>query len=203
MDADQRRADRRARLLEAGLELFGTTGYATASVKQVCQAAGLTERYFYESFRDREDLLTCVYNDLISQVQQATLAALGTSESSVRALARTGIDTFVRTLAADGRRARVVFIEVVGVSPALERRRRAVMREFAQLITAIGLAHVGVPTNNRLEVGSMFFVGGLTELMVDWTLGDKKSSPDELSDVAAAILMAGFDLFRSEIPETV
>src|SRR4029077_5184552 len=50
VSAEDRIAARRAKLLDAGLELFGTRGYATTGVKDVCREAGLTDRYFYESF---------------------------------------------------------------------------------------------------------------------------------------------------------
>ena len=36
--------------MEAGLELFGTLGYARTSVRAISAAASLNSRYFYESF---------------------------------------------------------------------------------------------------------------------------------------------------------
>ncbi len=56
IDADQRRKERREKFLAAGLEAFGTLGYAKATIKGICQLAGLTEPYFYESFENKEDL---------------------------------------------------------------------------------------------------------------------------------------------------
>lgn len=55
--ASERRAQTRERLLEAGLELFGTQGYADTSIRAVSTAASMNSRYFYESFSSREDLL--------------------------------------------------------------------------------------------------------------------------------------------------
>lgn len=117
-DAAQRREERRARLIAAGLELFGTTGYAATSVKNICREAGLTERYFYESLRDREDLLATVYDELIREVQVATFAAADQAGPELEAQVRAGLDVFVRTLTDDPRKARIVLIEVVGVGPA-------------------------------------------------------------------------------------
>ncbi len=42
----ERRAQRRERLLEAGLQLFGTDGYADSSIRAVCTQASLNSRYF-------------------------------------------------------------------------------------------------------------------------------------------------------------
>lgn len=55
VEANLREEDRRKKLIEAGLEAFGTKGYAKTNIKTICKLAGLTERYFYESFRHKED----------------------------------------------------------------------------------------------------------------------------------------------------
>src|SRR5471032_598349 len=60
----ERVAARRARFVEAGIELFGTQGFRGATVRGVCAAAGLTDRYFYESFASLEALLAEVYSSL-------------------------------------------------------------------------------------------------------------------------------------------
>src|SRR5206468_2848506 len=60
VSAERRVADRRERLLEAALEDFGTRGVAATGVKDICRRAGLTDRYFYESFRDSGELFTAV-----------------------------------------------------------------------------------------------------------------------------------------------
>ena len=41
---EDRAAARRARFIEAGIELFGTQGFRAATVRGVCAAAGLTDR---------------------------------------------------------------------------------------------------------------------------------------------------------------
>jgi len=58
---EERVAARRARFIEAGIELFGTQGFRGATVRGICAAAGLTDRYFYESFASLEALLADVY----------------------------------------------------------------------------------------------------------------------------------------------
>ena len=90
VSADERIAARRAKLLDAGLELFGTRGFAATGVKDVCREAGLTDRYFYESFDDRLALFTAVFDrateDLLQSVAEAVIA--GPSELGVLELAR-------------------------------------------------------------------------------------------------------------------
>ena len=59
---EQRRAERRSRLVAGAIAVYGERGYHQATVKAVCEAAGLTERYFYESFANSEALLIDSYN---------------------------------------------------------------------------------------------------------------------------------------------
>ena len=54
--------------MKAGLELFGTIGYARTSVRAVSAAASLNSRYFYESFGSREDLLYSVYQRIVTDI---------------------------------------------------------------------------------------------------------------------------------------
>ncbi|HTC29133.1 MAG TPA: helix-turn-helix domain-containing protein, partial [Candidatus Acidoferrum sp.] len=56
----QRRAERRARLLAAGLQLFGTAGFLKTSIPMICNASGVTARHFYEEFPSREALLRTI-----------------------------------------------------------------------------------------------------------------------------------------------
>src|SRR6516225_11124270 len=67
---EERVAARRARFIEAGIELFGTQGFRGATVRGVCAAAGLTDRYFYESFESLEALLVAAYRRLLETFAQ-------------------------------------------------------------------------------------------------------------------------------------
>ncbi|MEH3156991.1 MAG: TetR/AcrR family transcriptional regulator, partial [Gordonia paraffinivorans] len=133
-------AERRAALLEAGLDLFGTEGYQRVSVKQVCDRAGLTQRYFYESFDEREALLLAVYDEIVDDVGRRTVDAIDKTLPTIADLAHVALGEFIGYLTADRRRARVMLIEVVGVSPALDARRRRVIGDFAEIIVTAGMA---------------------------------------------------------------
>src|ERR1700741_2572051 len=58
---EERRLARRERLIEAATRVYGELGYRNTTVKAVCEAAGLTERYFYESFANSEALLVAAF----------------------------------------------------------------------------------------------------------------------------------------------
>src|SRR5690348_15017019 len=82
VSAGARVAARRSRLLAAGLELFGTQGYLPTTIDQVCTEAGLTKRYFYESFRSCEDLLGVLVRSLWVEAAQRGMAAVEAAQGA-------------------------------------------------------------------------------------------------------------------------
>lgn len=180
VSAQQRRDQRRSALIEAGLQLFGTEGYLNAPVKRICDEAGLTQRYFYESFNDREDLLDAVYRSCVDILRTATTTAATeylaqvpevadggpVPEQHIPQLARIAFGSFLETLTVDPRRARVILIEVVGVSPALEELRLGAIHDWASLIVGFTVPSPGDTARHTLA--AIGLVGAITQLLVDW-----------------------------------
>src|SRR5690348_10370050 len=104
VSAAERIAGRRARLLDAGLELFGTQGFSATGVKDVCRAAGLTDRYFYESFSDSRELFLAVFDRLTDDLFSAVAIAAARSAADPERQLREAIGTFIGALADDPRK---------------------------------------------------------------------------------------------------
>src|SRR5271163_2639302 len=128
----ERTAERRERLLEAGLELFGTQGYANTSIRAVCAAASMNVRHFYESFTGREDLLYQIYERIVHEIVLAAAKATGDADT-VEGKARAGLRAGWTVVTDDRRKARIVALEVVGVSDRLDRLRRDIRHALADL----------------------------------------------------------------------
>ncbi|UCZ88297.1 TetR/AcrR family transcriptional regulator [Gordonia sp. WA4-43] len=210
-DPTQRRERRRAALIAAGLDAFGTDGYANVSVRGICDLAGLTQRYFYESFTDRAALLVAVYDDCVNFVRAATVdaaaeiagAAPGSSDSAegvaaerVPEVTRAALGAFMSCLADDPRRARVMLVEVVGVSPEIEQVRMRAIHDWAALILA--LARGSRPTSDRERLASVGLVGAVTQLLVDWYVAGageadaERYALDEILDVCVELFVAAY-----------
>lgn len=191
--ADERRARRRERLLEAALDLAGREGWQAAGVRAVCQRACLTPRYFYESFADRDELLVAVFDAVSQEAAERVVAAVEAAPDDAPAKARAAVEAFVSLLEDDPRKARVMFGEALGV-PALERRRREVLRMFAAIIREQGRAFYRAPAGADvlLDTTAYLLAGGLAELLLAWVEGELSADRDELvADVAALIAATG------------
>ncbi len=134
LDAAERRRERQRKLVDAGLEVFGTRGYHLASVRDICAEAGLTERYFYESFKTVGELFDAVYADLRSQLQQRIMSAVlhqGIRASNAMNLGEGALRAWYMFLQDDPRAARIMLIDAVSVSENGMRGAEAAINEIA------------------------------------------------------------------------
>lgn len=187
--AAERIGRRRAVVMDAALEVFGSSGgYADASINTVCAEAGLTKRYFYESFDTLEALLIAVYEDantrVRAKVQTAIEAMAGDGGPAVVAAA--GVTAFLKALDEDRRLARVMFREVLGVSQRVDRAYFAVIETWeADIAAVIGELTVPGVRPDLLVTTAWGLVTGLT---VRWVLSDFSEPVDELATSTLVIL---------------
>ena len=179
--ASERREQRRERLLEAGLELFGTKGYANTSIRAVCSAAAVNSRYFYECFTNREDLLFAVYGRIVADIVASTTEATADA-TTVEEQARAGLQAGWSILTEDRRKARVVALEVVGVSHRLERLRRDTRHALADLTARNAQAISGADSVFRLDpvLTTRSLIGAVVEILVDWINEDLDATAEEI-----------------------
>jgi AcrR family transcriptional regulator len=191
LTAAERRAQRRELLLEAGLELFGTQGYTNTSVRAISAAASLNSRYFYESFADREALLRAVYEQIVQELARAAREATA-GANTIEQIARAGIGTTWAILTGDRRKARVLAIEVVGVSDRMERLRRDYRHAFADILVAnsFSVAPPGVKLRFDPVLNARAMTGAAMEVLVDWINGDVEAEIDEIVEQLTQLFTA-------------
>ena len=182
----ERRADRRARLLAAGLDLFGTEGWTATTIEKLCTSAGVATRSFYEEFASREALLLAVFEDVMRGVVAEvtpSVTGLPTPEAQLRA----GLSGYVAHLTADPRRARVVHHEI-RVAGSLEGQRHAMTVQFADLIAQVARLP-RTPSNRILGIA---LAGAVSEALVDWVLQpEPRPETDPLVEVVVSVFLAG------------
>ncbi|NIL79843.1 TetR family transcriptional regulator [Rhodococcoides kroppenstedtii] len=189
-----RRAERRRRFLAAGLAVIGEKGYAATSVADICAAAGLARSQFYDAFPNREKLLLDVYDAVQDDARDAVIAALAAVENGDRrSLVIAAITALIDSLGSDPRRARVSYLEMLGVSDAVEQHRSRRRAEWAAFIEATLRGELGgdfVPPGGH-EFAATAFIGALTELISTWSrMPDPRPPVDGIVDTMVAVLSA-------------
>ncbi|AXB46208.1 TetR/AcrR family transcriptional regulator [Prauserella oleivorans] len=203
ISAQQRRDDRRQQLLEAGLDLLGTQGWRQTTMTAVCSRAGLTERYFYESFSDRDALLLAVLDRIASQIRDVALHALATTDGDPHRKATAAISAFVDLLTSDPRIGRVAMLESAAADP-LRTRRHELLREFAQLIARQAHALHGADALSAPhdQIAGLLLTGGLAELLMAWLAGELPVSRQDIIEVAATQFAAATRRNPTSTPHT-
>jgi AcrR family transcriptional regulator len=206
LSAHERILERRTRLLDAALELFGTRGYAATTIEDLCASAKVSTRGFYECFDSRDDLLITLHDGLLREAFEAmnlARARLGEPFDVVDIVnrANAGLHAYVGFIAADIRRARVLHVEMLVMGQSYDRMRQGVKGECVKLITSdyaaaflAGGIDSGIeeaPVNiTYLAVG---LTGAIRELMTDWVLGHERMPPEQLVKAAEFLIVAALD----------
>jgi AcrR family transcriptional regulator len=189
--AADRVAERRTLLLDAGLELLGTEGWAGTTVRAVCQRARLNPRYFYESFDDLDALVVALYDRLVDELRREVREAVDAAGDDPRAQVRAAVETTTRYVDEDRRRARVLYVEALG-NEALNRRRLETGFAIAGFVERDAADRHGPPPSGE-QVGRItaaVLVGGLSELLVAWLDGRIPVTREQLVDDATELFVA-------------
>jgi AcrR family transcriptional regulator len=193
VSADERIAARRAKLLEAGLELFGTRGFATTGVKDICRQAGVTDRYFYESFNDGRALFLAVFDRLTDELFEAVAVAAVEAGDDPEQQLRRAIGTFVHALAADARKQRVLFTEAPAVGADAAAHMRTTLRRFAALVAATARQHVPADTPDEdVQLMALSLVGLLERAITEREDGALDMPVDQLVERTVALYLRLF-----------
>lgn len=190
--AEQRAEERKSRLLAAALELFARQGYARTTIEALCTEAKVTARHFYQLFDSREDILRALYDNIIADLRAGVLQAMSAPNLNLSEQIPLGVSAMVRHYLEDSRLARVGVLEVVGVSPQMEARRREAIHDMAGLIEAYlgSLVERGDLPQRNYHLISIALVGGINELLAEWLTLENPPDIPELSEEIITILNA-------------
>jgi AcrR family transcriptional regulator len=181
-----RLAERRRRLLEAALDILGAQPEpAELTVRGVCRGAGLAARYFYESFTDKDDLVSALFDSVTADIAATTQAAMAAAPPDQQT--RAGMGNIVRAIEDDARIGQLLF-NAAPLDATLVRKRA----ESEALFVMLSGQYVGdvlrVETNDRIKATARFAVGGVAQLISAWLASEVALTAEQLIDQLTAIL---------------
>jgi AcrR family transcriptional regulator len=198
VSADERRAERRARLVEAGLDVIAAGGLTGLTMTAVTTRAGLTERYFYESFRDRDALLEAIFDAALQEMDEAMFAALAASPPDLLERCRAAAGAMIAVLTDDPRKARL-HAEAVG-SAALSNRRSQAISAHAKLLAEQMRELRGLDRPEQqapLRLATLVLMGGLSDAILGWLDGSLEMSRATLVEECARLAVAAADAVQA------
>ena len=185
---EQRRADRRQRLLAAALEVFTTHGYHTARIEQLCSRASVSTRNFYEEFASKEDVLLTLHDQINSAGLATVTDAMKSLSADDPAPSRINclLEAFWDAVSVDPRLPRLAYLEAPGATPAMQNQHQQWVHRWAALIEseAHQAAERGIAPERDYRLIAVGLVGSLTGLLREW---QAHSEPGPLDEIKAAM----------------
>ena len=169
---EDRQALRRDELIAAGVDLLGGEAGPALTVRAVCRAAGLTERYFYESFSDRDEFVRAVYDDVCARAM-STLSSSTTAQDAV--------ERFVALMVDDPTRGRVLLLAPT-VEPVLTRSGASWMPSFIELLQRKVARITGITDSAVQAMAATGLLGALTALFIAYLDGRLTATREQFID---------------------
>lgn len=177
---EERKAERRQLLIDAATQVYGCCGYRHSGVKQVCDAAGLTQRYFYESFRHSDELLIACYEQAARHVRELNSAAADQAGPDPLERSRAMLMSFFTILRDNPNLARLLLIDIRGIGPEVDRAIDDALRASSDDITRT-LLQSGRAPNELLQAG---ILGGVIHIALHWMAGHFRTPIDQVTETA-------------------
>jgi AcrR family transcriptional regulator len=166
---ENRHAERRERLIRAAVQVAGRAGLERASVAAICAEAGLTARYFYESFPTHEAIFVEAYRAVQGELFAHMAEARGPGDAARRAL--TGFFTAIRSRP---ELARVFLVDLQDQSGAL---RIASFEGASKLSKSFGLK----ATHPLMVAG---IIGAIVDIAKRWIESDFAEPVENVVEIA-------------------
>ena len=199
--ADQRRSARRDALIEAGLDIIGEKGWQGLSLKGLCERAGLTERYFYESFGGLDAFRTALFDQVGDETAAAIVNAIDSSGTDSPATVAAIVNAVWQLLLEDPRRGRVAALQGVG-DPTLLRRRGEIQGHFEDVLTTRGGEVFGLdPADPVTPVLSAAFVGAAYEIFLRLLGGQLTEEPSVCAELLISVFSHGVPRTLSQVAQ--
>jgi AcrR family transcriptional regulator len=174
---EDRQALRRDELVAAGVKMLGGEGGPALTVRAVCREAGLTERYFYESFSDRDEFVRTVYDDVCTRAMSTLMSAKTPREA---------VERFVALMVDDPVGGRVLLL-APEVEPVLTRSGAEWMPSFIELLQR-KLTRITDPAVQNMVATSL--IGGLTALFTAYLNGRLAATREQFIDYCVDMLLS-------------
>jgi AcrR family transcriptional regulator len=173
---EHRQALRRENLIAAGVDLLGAESGPALTVRAVCREAGLTERYFYESFADRDEFVRAVYDDVCTRAMSTLMSATTPREA---------VERFVALMVDDPVRGRVLLLAPEG-EPVLARSGAEWMPSFIELLQR-KLTRISDPVRQHMVATSL--IGALTALFTAYLDGRLAATREQFINFCVDMLL--------------
>lgn len=182
---EQRRAERRELLIASAIGQYGSVGFRSTGVRAICREADLTERYFYESFANGEELLLAAFERVVAAMHDQIIAADAPGEPRDDRVRRL-LHAYYSALAAHPTAARLFLVEIVGVDAAIDAAFEASLFALSEpFVEVYDPDHQGALSTDPLLRRAVS--GGLLHIALAWGAAGYDQPIDQVIEAALVL----------------
>jgi len=182
------------RILQGALELFSAKGYEATSVREICEAAGITKPTLYHFYGSKEGVYRALVDGALDDFSRAVTRAMQAPGTAVERLQRVGRSYFERGRA---RRDLLRFIFGLVHNPATSAPRTDFPRFYDEVVAQIaaevesGVAR-GEFVPGRTDLRMLILMGALGEALCGYLIVGKPQLSPALADALIDAVVAGW-----------
>ena len=186
-------ADKRRRILEAAVGVFARKGYFAARVSDIAKRAGVADGTIYLYFRNKEDILVRLFDEVMSEhVEEAREAVRALPSAPGRLLAIA--ERHLAVLGANRDLAVVFQVELRQSTRFMERFTGSWLKDYFELLDEVMEAgqrdgSLRADINRKLAAKMLF--GALDETVTSWVLADKRYPLEDLAGPVVDLFLRG------------
>lgn len=190
--ADGPSADKYESILLAAIRVFAQNGFFNSKVADVAKDAGVADGTVYLYFKNKEDLLTSIFNYTIDEAIETArkeLAETTNPEQQIRKLAH----LHLKLMGRDENLAKVFQVELRQLK-FMEQFSTTKLSVYFELIrTAIAEGQNSGSFNSRInpQIAAKVLYGALDEMVTNWILTNKEYTLSEMADPVVDIFLNG------------
>ena len=186
-------ADKSQRILDAATRVFARKGYFAARVSDIAKKAGVADGTIYLYFRNKEDILVRLFDEVMSQhVSQAREAvrALPSAPERLRTIAERHL-----AVLGENRDLAVVFqVELRQSTHFMERFTGSWLRDYFDLLHEVidgGQRDGSLRADVDRRLAAKVLFGALDEMVTSWLLSDRRYALQEMAAPVVDLFLRG------------
>ena len=185
--------DKRRRILDAAVKVFARKGYFASRVSDVAKAAGIADGTIYLYFRNKDDVLVSLFDEVMSEhigAAREELRSIKGAPARLRAIADRHL-----TLLGGNRDLAVVFqVELRQSTKFMERFTATWLKDYFEVLgwVIVGGQREGtIRRDLRRKLAAHAFFGFLDEMVSSWVLSPKTYDLAALAPAVVDLFLAG------------
>ncbi|WP_234797146.1 TetR/AcrR family transcriptional regulator [Mycobacteroides chelonae] len=180
--------------MEASLDVVTDVGLAGTTVRAISNTAGLNTRYFYQCFRELDELFVVLFDWIVERCVVSGGASIASAAPDLESQISAAVVGVVNALTTDPRKAWFIAYASSG-NRHLVKRHAQLTRNLAVLLRAAQAERRLKADPHFLAVQAEALAAGLTGTVLAWLDGRLPLQPDELAQHSARYV--NDSLFRS------